>query len=414
MKTKIGFQEAYRLTLDSVPHMGSEYLPLHLITNRILSTDVLSKADSPSVTASMKDGYAVKSIDLDQADNEHPVKLKVTGTLSAGKAPPLKLRRGQAIRLTTGAGIPEGADAVLAEEFCRRIDDEIICVNTAQAGRNILKKGTDIKIGETIAAKGHQLSPPMVGLLASAGHDGAEVVKRPRVAVIATGDEVIAPGAPLQEGKLYASNLVEICSWLDLFGMRFESAVAPDNRESISSAIQEYLPVADAFITSGGSWSSERDLMLKVLEDLEWQGIYHRVRMGPGKGIGFGLLEEKPFFFLPGGPPSAEMSFLQIALPGLLQTQGHPLPPFPIIKAKLDQTVEGQGNWTQFIHAGFFLKDGETVVRPAKLKSRLQSMANKQTLIVIPEGTERIASGTIIEVPVLSNFNKALLNGGTG
>lgn len=414
MKTKIGFQEAYRLTLDSVPHMGSEYLPLHLITNRILSTEVLSKADSPSVTASMKDGYAVNSLDLEQADNKNPLKLKVIGAISAGKATPLKIQRGQAIRLTTGAGIPEGADAVLAEEFCRRIDDEIICDNTAETGRNILKKGTDIKIGEIIAAKGLKLSPPLVGLLASAGHDGADVVKRPRVAVIATGDEVIAPGTPLKEGKLYASNLVEICSWLDLFGMQFKSAVVPDTRESISSAIQEYLPKVDAFITSGGSWSSERDLMLKVLEELQWKGIYHRVRMGPGKGIGFGLLEKKPFFFLPGGPPSAEMSFLQIALPGLLQMQGYPLPAFPTIQVELDQTVDGQGNWTQFIHAGFFLKDGKTVVRPAKLRSRLQSMANKQTLIVIPEGTERIDSGTKIDVPVLSNFNAALLSGGNG
>jgi molybdopterin molybdotransferase len=404
MKTKIGFQEAYRLTLDSVPHMGSEYLPLHLITNRILSTDVLSKADSPSVTASMKDGYAVKSIDLDKAGKENPVKLKVIGAISAGKAAPLRLQHGQAIRLTTGAGIPDGADAILAEEFCQRVDGEIICVNNAEAGRNMLKKGTDIKTGETIAAKGLHLSPPLVGLLASAGHDGAEVVKRPRVAVIATGDEVIAPGTPLQEGKLYASNLVEICAWLDSFGMQFESAVVPDTRESISSAILEYLPIVDAFITSGGSWSSERDLMLKVLESLQWKGIYHRVRMGPGKGIGFGLLQKKPFFFLPGGPPSAEMSFLQIALPGLLQMHGHPLPPFPTIQVELDQTVKGQGSWTQFIHAGFFLKDGKTVVRPAKLKSRLQSMASKQTLIVIPEGTERIASGTRIDVPVFSNF----------
>jgi molybdopterin molybdotransferase len=405
MKTHIGFQEALRLTLDTVPCMGSEYLPLHLITSRILKNDMLSKVDSPSLTASMKDGYAVISLDLDRAAKNNPIKLQVIGAVTAGNATLHKIVQGQAVRLTTGAPIPEGADAVLAEEFCRRSGDEITCVNTADPGRNTLKKGTDIKIGETIAKQGLQLSPPMVGLLASAGHDGAQVVKRPRVAVIATGDEVIAPGTPLKEGKLYASNLVEICSWLSLFGMHFETAVVPDNRQAIRAAIQKFIPTVDVFITSGGSLSSERDLMLKVLEDLNWQGIYHRVRMGPGKGIGFGLLKEKPFFFLPGGPPSAEITFLQIALPGLLHMQGHTRPAFPTMQLKLDQAVKGRRDWTQFIHAGFFQRQGETVVRPAKLRSRLQSMAKKQTLIVIPQGIETIPSGTIITVQVLSDFN---------
>ena len=217
MKTQIGFQKAYRLTLDAVPCMESEYLPLRLITGRILKNDMVSKVDSPSVTASMKDGYAVSSLDLEQTSIDNPIKLKVIGAVTAGKSTPLKIIHGQAVRLTTGAHIPEGSDAVLAEEFCRRNDDEIICANTAGPGRNILKKGTDIALGETIANQGIQLSPPMVGLLAAAGHDGARVVKRPRVAVIATGDEVIAPGTPLTKGRLYASNLVEICSWLSLF-----------------------------------------------------------------------------------------------------------------------------------------------------------------------------------------------------
>ena len=124
MKTQIGFQEALRLTLDTVPCMGSEYLPLHLITSRILTNDMFSKVDSPSLTASTKDGYAVISLDLNRAGKDNPIKLQVIGSLTAGNATPLKILKGQAVRLTTGAPIPEGADAVLAEEFCRRSDNK--------------------------------------------------------------------------------------------------------------------------------------------------------------------------------------------------------------------------------------------------------------------------------------------------
>ena len=402
MKTQIGFQEAHQLALEAVPALGSEYLPLHLITDRILTNELVAKVDSPSLTASLKDGYAVIALDLQNASTNHPIKLQLIGATSAGNATPPSITSGQTVRVTTGAPVPEGADAVLAEEFCRCTNGKIVCTDPIQPGKNILQKGTDIKIGEIIARRGDQLVPPRVGLLASAGHDGAQVVKRSRVAVIATGDEVIAPGIPLKKGTLYASNLVEICSWLSMFGMHTESAVVPDSRKAIRSAIQEYYPTVDAFITSGGAWSSERDLMLHVLEELNWLGIYHRVRMGPGKGIGFGLLEEKPFFFLPGGPPSAEMAFLQIALPALLHMQGYARPPFPTLQAELDETVKGQRDWTQFIHAGFLQEQGKIVVRPTQLKSRLQSMANKQALIVIPEGVETISSGTKIDVQVLT------------
>ncbi len=129
------------------------------------------------------------------------------------------------------------------------------------------------------------------------------------MAVIATGDEVVAPGKPLPEGKLYASNMVEICSWLSLLGLDYKTELVSDRREEIATAITKHLPDVDLFLTSGGAWGSEKDLILEVVESLNWQGIYHRVRMGPGKPVGFGLLGHKPFFFLPGGPPPTRWPF---------------------------------------------------------------------------------------------------------
>ena len=401
MKTFIGFEKALELTLSSVPIIGTETLPLHRLAGRVSSEEVVSRVDCPSVDSSLKDGYAVVSNDLKEASREHLVTLKVIGRMTAGGPSTLATTKGQAIEITTGAPIPEGADAVLSAEFCRRKDDEIHCFNTADPGRNIFRKGTDIQAGKNVASKGEMLSPALVGLLASAGLVEVPVYKSAQVAVIATGDEVVAPGEPLQVGKLYASNMVEICAWLSLFGLSFRTALVPDRKADIESAILRHVPHVDAFVTSGGAWGSERDLIIRVLEDLNWQGIYHRVRMGPGKAIGFGLLQEKPFFCLPGGPSSNEMAFLQIALPGLLAMESYPHPIFPSVAARLTETVRGDKDWTQFIHARIEKEENTLMVYPAKQESRIQSMARKEALIVIPEGCEELSQGEEIVIQLL-------------
>ena len=156
------------------------------------------------------------------------------------------------------------------------------------------------------------------------------------------------------------------------------------------------------FLTSGGAWGSERDLILGVVADLNWQGIYHRVRMGPGKPVGFGLLADKPFFCLPGGPSSNEMAFLQLGLPALLKMRGEAPVAFPTIPANLTQAVTGNKGWTDFIHAGLEKRTDGLLVHPARLKSALQSMAQKEALIIIPEDRQEIAAGEIINVQLLS------------
>jgi molybdopterin molybdotransferase len=398
MKNFIGFTEALQLTVSSVPRAGTESLALDRLTGRICSEDIVSMVDCPSVDSSLKDGYAVISSDLKAGSAENLIRLNITGQVTAGSPSKLAISNGQAIQITTGAPIPKGADAVLSSEFCHIRDDDIYCFNTAEPGRNIFRKGGDIRAGETVASKDVVLSPALIGLLASAGLEKIRVYKSPRVAVIATGDEVVAPGAPLAEGKLYASNMVEICSWLSLFGLSFRTRLVPDSREEIESTILDELPHVDAFITSGGAWGSERDLIIKVLESLHWQGVYHRVKMGPGKAVGFGLFEKKPFFCLPGGPPSSEMAFLQLALPGLLAMEGHRHPPFPLVAARLSETVRGDEDWTQFVHARIEEGKDAILVHPAKQESRLQSMARKDALIVIPEGCKELSRGELIHI----------------
>lgn len=397
----IGFKEALGLTLSNISVAGTETLPLDCLTGRVLAEDIVSRVDCPSMSTSLKDGYAVLSQDISRASNQNPITLKVTGSITAGDLPELGVSSGQAIMVTTGAPVPEGASAVLMEEFCRRVDDEIICFNTADPGKNILPKGTDIRKGDTVARKGEKISPPLIGLLASAGLEGAMVYRSPCVAVIATGDEVVAPGDPLPDGKLYASNMMEICSWLSLYGFSFRVELASDRRGEIRRAISKHLPDVDALITSGGAWGSEKDLILRVLEELKWDGVYHRVRMGPGKAIGFGLLEGRPFFCLPGSPPSNEMAFLQLALPGLMVMRGDSPILFPVVRARLMETVRGEKEWTQFIQAHLERQENHLMVKPIKQKSRLQSMARKEALICIPEGCEGLTKGQEVDIQLL-------------
>lgn len=401
MKREIGLDEALALTSSNIGPVGSETLPLELLVDRVLSRDVVSEVDSPSVDASLKDGYAVQSQDLQHASEANRVVLRLAGSVTAGALTTSRLGTGQAVRVTTGASLPAGADAVLAEEFADLSGETLICRNTAESGRNILRRGTDIRKGQIVAKTFEHATPPLVGLLATAGIDRAQVFRSPQVCVMATGDEVVAPGNPLPEGQLYASNITEICAWLARYRIPYRVAFAGDTEADVTSAIEQQIGHVDAFVSSGGIWGSERDVMLQVLESRGWTGIYHRVRMGPGKAIAFGLLESRPFFCLPGGPPSNEMAFLQIALPAVLQMQGHKGPAFPTVAACLGASVHGVGHWTQFVHAKLQRIDGRLTAIPLQQKSRLQTMAEKDALIRIPEGCEGLSKGDVVDVQLL-------------
>lgn len=408
LETNISFQQALKLVLDHVPRLPSEEAPLYGLGGRILAEDAVARVDSPSVNASLKDGYAVHSRDVAAARPESPVTLELKRFQAAGDPPGRELEPGSAVRVTTGAPLPPGADAVLADEFAREEGRAVRCLRDAGPGRNVLPKGTDVRVGQVAARRGEKLDPALIGLLAAAGLDRARVAARPRVRVIATGDEVLAPGRPLEPGKLYASNIVETMAWLDSFGLTECTArVVPDRAEEINAAIQEAGGEADAFLTSGGAWKSERDLMLGLLEGMGWQGIFHRVRLGPGKAAGFGLIESRPFFILPGGPPSHEAAFLLLALPGLLAMSGWQGPVFPRVRARLEETIGGKADWTQVIHARLYEKDGTFTARPLESASRLLSMARKNALILLPEGVSHIEAGEDVRVEVLGQeFNR--------
>lgn len=398
----IAFEQALQLTLDHVPLLAAEEVPILAAVDRITAVDLLGRVDSPSADVSLKDGYAVQSAAVAGAGVETAVTLHVLGTIPAGRAWAGTLQPGEAIRILSGAPIPAGADAVIAEEFTQLTGDTLLVTNNAHPGRNILPQGSDVQRGDLLVEKGCPLAPPIVGLLAAAGCQTIPVIKLPRVAILATGDEVVAPGEPLPPGKLYASNLVTLAAWCRRYGFAVDTFVVPDDARLIREKLLLCLQNFDAVLTSGGAWRSERDMVVRLLDELHWQKFYHRVRLGPGKAVAFGIYDgHKPVFCLPGGPPSNHMAFLQLALPGLQKMAGWQAVGLPTRMMRLGETIQGQLDWTQCVYGRL----EETAVLPTFFPlnppSRLQMMAAAAAIVKIPEGQSQIEPGHVVTGQVL-------------
>jgi molybdopterin molybdotransferase len=397
----ISYNQAYRLTLEHIQVLGAEDVALVSAVDRITASDLAGRVDSPSVDVSLKDGYAVHSEDIATACEDAPISLCVIGMVAAGGTWQGGIGSGEAVRILSGAPLPDGADAVVSEEFTQLSGKRLLVTNDAHPGRNILARGSDVSEGELLTEKGVRLTPPTVGLLASAGFQFVPVVILPRVAILATGDEILAPGEPLRPGKLYASNLVTLAVWCVRYGFYVETFVARDNealiREELLACLQDY----DAVLTSGGAWSGERDLVVRLLDKLGWKKVYHRVRIGPGKAVAFGMYRGKPVFCLPGGPPSNHMAFLQFALPGLRRMSGVREAGLPVQKMRLAETVNGQSDWTQFVHGRLEETAELPLFFPLKLSSRLQMMATADAIVKIPEGQLCIKQGQVVEGQLL-------------
>lgn len=400
-KEFIGLRTALNRMLSRLPRPTRKRFSLLACTGLVAAESATAMVDSPPVDVSMKDGYAIRAADVRLATGENPVQLSVRGLLGAGDQSPVALGAGTALRILTGARIPADADTVVADEFVTRVGDSILISKTESRGRNILPAGSDIVRGESLVSAGKLLTPGNIGLLAAGGISEITVFCRPKVGLIASGDEILLPGSPPGEGKIYASNLLTLNSWCCRFGLATEVYHSPDEESRLKETIGRAGHENDALITSGGAWTGDRDLTGRVLNLLGWEKVFHRVRLGPGKAVGFGLWEGKPVFVLPGGPPSNLVAFLQVVLPALRKLSGHDDILLPRIKTTIDQTVEGQSDWVQAIFGCLRRDNGNIVFSPVKNFSRLKKMAVAEALLLIPEGVSRFETGAEVHVQLL-------------
>ncbi len=403
-KHDIGFEHALGLAMENVSPLGTETVAIPRAVGRHLAERAVSLVDSPSVDASLKDGFAVVSADIAGASLEHRVQLEIVGESAAGDHWPPSVRTGQAVRILSGAPIPEGADAVLAEEYTRRSGSHLLAFADARPGRNILPMGTDVRCGEIIGETGQMVTPQLLGLLVAGGISGILAYKRPKIGLLATGNEILLPGQPIEPGKVYASNAALQMAWLSSVGMETAVAVSGDSADRLEACIKRLHETCDVVITSGGAWKGDRDLVAGVLDSMGWTLLFHRIRMGPGKALGMGILDTKPVFCLPGGPASNEAAFLHVVFPAILKIAGARTCPYLYLEGYLAEDVTGQVDWTQFVQCEIIQTAPEIRLKPKKMKSRMAAMMKTPAVIKIPEGVDRITAGTRVPFLCINPF----------
>jgi len=304
--------------------LGIETVSLSEAHGRVLAVDIISPFDVPPFDRSTVDGYAVKADDTFGADEDRPLSLKLCGEVTIGEAPKVKIGRGMAAEIVTGAPMPEGADAVVMMEHTVRKGETILVHTSVSKTENIMRAGSDIRKGETVLKKSVLLSSHEVGVLAAVGAAKVNVYKRPRVAIISTGAEIVEPGKQLASGKIYDINAHALSAEvIECGGEPINLGIVQDQADQMKTALKEALTVADVVITSGGVSVGPTDIIPKVLDMLGKPGvIIYGVAMRPGKPTTMAIINGKPVFSLPGHPASSLLTFHLFVKPVLIKMTG--------------------------------------------------------------------------------------------
>lgn len=399
----VGFAKALALITKTVRPLSAEFRPLDELTGLTAAQDASAQVYCPSLDSSRKEGYAVVGAEIASASEHSPVFLQVSGLVTAGDVEKPVVSPGQAVRVTTGAPLPIGADAVLADEFTQVQGDRVVCLASAHPGRNVLPKGADVVPGDVLCRAGEVINPGVVGLLASGGVAGLQACPLPRVAVLATGSEVAQPGDPLPPGGLYASNMSSLTAWLQALGMAGPSKLVADDLRTITEACADLLQNSDALVTSGGTGHGERDLLSRAMADIGVEIHFSGVRLGPGKGAVFGMLGSKPVFCLPGGPPACLVAFMLLALPALQVLAGRKALGLPKAWVCLGHDAKGQPGWTNVIQGELnWSGEGPPVFEQLNGAGRLESIARATTLLRLGEDVTHMSAGSCLMAEMIN------------
>ena len=403
----ITVEEALEKILSYTQPLGFEKVSILKALGRVIAEDIYAKRDIPPLDNSEMDGYAVRWEDIQNASSHHLVQLEVVEVLPAGSISKKTLRRGQAIRIMTGAPIPKGADAVIPVEDTKKEDGLVLILNAASLGEHIRKAGEDVRKGEHVISVGDLIRPAEVGMLASLGRSFVSVYQRPLVAILCTGDELVDVDEGLDEVKIVSSNSYALAAQVkDCGAIPIQLGIAKDRKDEIQEKLCQGIR-ADVLLSSAGVSVGDYDFVKDVLTDLGMEMIFWRVAMKPGKPLAFGIIQGKPVFGLPGNPVSSMVSFEQFVRPSLLKMMGHRQLFRPIIEAILKEDIRKKLGRRHFIRASVsFEKDHYFVTITGDQGSGiLKSMVKANGLVVIPEDRENVKAGEKVKVQLLDrNF----------
>lgn len=373
-------------------------LPLTEVQGEILSGDVLAVHDQPPFPRSPLDGYALRGEDSQGATVEHPVTLKVIDKFCAGECRAMELQAGECVRIMTGAPIPTGANAVIRQEDTDYGVDEVQLYRSVAPWQNYCYAGEDYHQGDLLLSDGAILDFAAIGVLASNGIADVTVYPKPKVAVISTGDELLNLGEPLQDGKIYDSNLYMIQARLREWGMDSTGIQVTDQQEAIKQKILESLAEVDAVITTGGVSVGEKDLLNQILQEPEMNLIFSSVKMKPGSPVKYALYQGKPILALSGNPFAAMATLELLAKPmlGTLMQKGHKqIRTTAVLKNGFQKASKGR----RLIRAAY--ENGLVRIPDGHSSGQIFSMIGCNCLVDIPGGTAALQAGSTVEVILL-------------
>lgn len=397
----ISLEAARRLVLAACRPLEVVSVPLGDALGCVTATPVVSADNVPSFPNTAMDGYAVRAADTEGATEAGPARLLVVGTIAAGAAPDRPVLPGQAVRIMTGAPMPEGADAIAIVEVTSGDGDHVLVRQPALAGQHIRHPGGDIAVGQEVFPAGTALGPGHLGVLASIGWEKVAVFRRPRVGVLSTGDELVEGSVPLQPGQIRDSNRLTLLSLCRQSGFDVvDLGAARDDEDEIRGAISRGVSGCDALISSGGVSMGDFDYVKKVLDEvgeMEWM----QVAIRPAKPLAFGLVDGTPVFGLPGNPVSSMVSFELFARPGLRQMMGYTGPALdrPRVRAVTDEAIVRRRDGKLYLNRVVAIAedDGRYHVRPSggQESHLLRAMALANALALVPDGDGIPAGGDV-------------------
>jgi molybdopterin molybdotransferase len=408
-------EQALDRVLRAIPVLEPEHLPLGEVLGHVLAEDITADLDMPPFDNTSMDGYAVRAADTRGASPETPVPLRVLASVPAGQVPDCAVEPGTAIRIMTGAPLPSDADAVVQFELTDELQTRrpaqpggtVQVLATVQPGQNVRPRGEDVRAGSIVLATGTPVRPPEIGILAMLGHTHVWVYRRPRVAILSTGDELVEIHEQPGPGQIRDSNRHALAAQVARYGgIPIQLGIARDTVEDLRAKLRGGA-AADLLVTSAGVSVGDLDIVKAVLQ-MEGELAFWQVRMRPGKPLAFGHLDGVPLLGLPGNPVSSLVSFEQFVRPAILKMQGHTRLGKPELWATCLDAIDNRGGRRSYLR-GIIERDTQVpdmncyIVRLAGPQGSniLTSLAKANGLIIVPETQEVVQPGDRVRVQML-------------
>ncbi len=405
-------EDALAAILKPLKPVEGESLPITHVLQRVLAEPVISLTNVPPFRNSAMDGYAVIAADVAAATSDAPTQLQLVETIPAGKSPTQTVESGQTARIMTGAPMPNGADTVIrfedtseARPLAGLPDDRIALYKAVSAGDNVRQAGEDIRMGQTILQPGQRLRPQDIGVLAAIGQAKVTVHRRPRVAILATGDELVGLDELITPGKIRNSNEYSVAAQVEQYGgLPIRLGIAGDSVEALTQKIKAGLAEdVDLFLTSAGVSVGEYD-MVKAVLGKEGRINLWQVNIKPGKPLAFGQLKKGvPLIGLPGNPVAAMVAFEVFVRPAILKLGGCTDLSRPTLQATLDEDVTNSGR-RHYMRGQLRLVDGQYRVSTRDSGVTVQgsgiltSLVWANCLVIVPEDVTHLPAGSTVQV----------------